>query len=322
MSLLTGMRRTEGQRVSKLIFSLLGGSTLLVSYASRRPTPRINRVVDVTFPLVAGFHGRGVPSRPLRVDGAAGQLDARLYEPDDAVGGLLVFFHGGGFILGSLRTHGPMAAFVAARARCRVLAVEYRRAPRHRFPAALEDAVAAFRWATRNTGELGVDRDRIAVGGDSAGGQLSAAVALALDDGEPRPCFAWLVTPLVDADVDAYPSARTFARGLLLTRANVKDMIAHYVPDPALRDDARLSVISAPHLRRMPPTYVATAGMDPIRDQGEAFAARLSEAGVAVASRRFENLPHGFNLLLVDPGARAATAEACTALGRALEPGP
>ena len=321
MSSLTGLKRADGQRLPLGLGAICGPSTLTLNLASRWPRPAVRRVLDVIFPPFSANHGGDAAMRELTIDlPGGGRIPARLYEPpgagDDAP--LLVFFHGGGFILGSLVTHANTCRFTAAQAGCKVLAVGYRKAPEHPFPTALEDGVGAFRWAVAHAGELGVDAARIAVGGDSAGGNLSAGVALALGPDEPGPCFAWLIYPLVDADVTAWPSARLFARGPLLSRANVQDMVDHYAPDQRDRHDPRLSVLYAEGLERMPPTYVATAGMDPIRDQGEAFADRLREAGVDVRLERFANMPHGFDLMLIEPHAERATAATCVALARGL----
>ena len=323
MSSLTGLKKADGQRLNPFLAFLCGPSTVTLNAASRWPTPLVRSALDVIFPPYSANHAGDAEMRELTIDLPDGaRIPARLYEPpgigDDAP--LLVFFHGGGFIIGSLATHANTCRFTAAQAGCKVLAVGYRKAPEHPFPTALEDCVGAFRWAASHADELGVDATRIAVGGDSAGGNLSAGVCLELSPDEPGPCFAWLIYPLVDADITAWESARLFARGPILSRGNAQDMMDHYAPDPATRRDPRLSVIHADGLDRMPPTYVATAGMDPIRDQGEAFAEKVREAGVAVQCDRFANMPHGFDLLLIEPEAERATAATCAALARALAP--
>ncbi len=318
---MTGLKKADGQRLSLALAALCGPSTLTLNIASRSPSPPMRRVLETVFPLVSLPYRNDAAMRDLTIDVPGGaSIPARLYEPE-GVGpdaGLLVFMHGGGFILGSLASHSNLCRFTARRAGCKVLAVGYRKAPEHPFPAALDDSVAAFRWAVDHAGELGIDPSRIAVGGDSAGGNLATGIALGLDLDEPRPCFAWLIYPLVDADLTAWHSAQLFARGPLLSRANALDMVGHYAPDPAMRRDPRLSPIHSEELERMPPTYIATAGMDPLRDQGERFAERLREAGVAVQCDRFTNLPHGFDLLLIEPEARRATAATCAALADGL----
>ena len=197
---MTGLKRADGQRLNPMLAAICGASTLTLNTASRWPTPAIRQVLDVIFPPFSANHASDAPMCELTIDLPDGtQLPARLYEPagagDDAP--LLVFFHGGGFILGSLVTHANTCRFTAKQAGCKVLAVGYRKAPEHPFPTALEDCVGAFRWAASHAGELGVDASRIAVGGDSAGGNLAAGVALELGPDEPGPCFAWLVYPLV-----------------------------------------------------------------------------------------------------------------------------
>jgi acetyl esterase len=321
MSSMTGLKKADGQRLNPMLAAICGPSTFTLNTASRWPRPLMRRWLDLIFPPFSANHADDAEMRELTIDLPGGaRIPARLYEPpgvgDDAP--LLVFFHGGGFILGSLATHANTCRFTAAQAGCKVLAVGYRKAPEHPFPTAVDDCVGAFRWAIAHAGELGVDASRVAVGGDSAGGNLAAVVSLELSPDEPGPCFAWLIYPLVDADITAWPSARLFARGPLLTRANLADMVDNYAPDPATRRDPRLSVLHADELDRMPPTYVATAGMDPIRDQGEAFAERLREAGVAVESERFANMPHGFDLLLIEPEAERVTAATCAVLARGL----
>jgi acetyl esterase len=321
MSSRSGLARVGDQRLTLRLAALCGPSTTTLNVASKRASPGVRRALDKVFALVSAHRGSAVTAADLALDGPAGAvLPARLFEPA-GVGtgaGLLVYFHGGGFILGSVDSHANTCRFIAAQAGCRVLSVGYRQPPEARFPAALEDSVAAYRWAVAHAAELGADPRRIAVGGDSAGGNLAAAVALELGDGDATPCFAWLIYPFVDGDLDRYASAQTFAQGPLLSRQAARDMLNHYAPDAHDRRDPRITVLDAPNLEQMPPTYIATAGMDPLRDQGERFAERLRGAGIDAEMRRFHSLPHGFNLLLVDPDARAATAQTCAALARGL----
>jgi acetyl esterase len=321
MSSITGRKRADGQRLSLRLAAISAPSTIQLNVISRHPGKVGRALLDAIFPPFS-WNARGDATvTELEVDGADGPLAARLYEPhpEDAHGGLLVHFHGGGFVFGSLASHEMTCRFTARHSGCKVLAVSYRKAPEHRFPAAFEDCRAAFQWAVAHADELGVTADRIAVGGDSAGGQLAAAVALHTADG-PRPAFAFLIYPLTDADINAHRSAWLFERGPLLSRRNAKDFIDHYVPTEADPTDHRMTVLHADGLEQMPPTYIATAGMDPIRDQGEAFAEKLRAAGVQVTNERFANLPHGFNVLLSDPQARDAYTRCCHALRAALTP--
>jgi acetyl esterase len=314
----------DGQRLNPRLAGLAPAATALLSYAARRPSSAIRKVLDANFAVLTANFRTAASVRELTVPSGDGSLPARLYEPEGlgAEPALLVYFHGGGWTIGSLDSHQNLCRAIASRARCKVLAIGYRKAPEDRFPAAWEDAKSAFDWALDHAGELGVDRARVAVGGDSAGGNLAAAVALAAEDPQRRPCFAWLNYPLVDADIDAYPSAHLFATGLILTRQNLRDMVHQYVPRPADQLDTRVSLIRSDVLDRMPPTYIATAGMDPLRDQGTAFAERLRDAGVSVQLENFPDLPHAFQVLLIEPQSRKATEATCDVLARALAGSP
>jgi len=314
--------RIDGQRLNPRLAGLAPAATALLSYAARHPSAPVRKVLDANFAALTVNQRSASPVRDLTIPGAdSGTLPTRLYEPEgiEAVPGLLVYYHGGGWTIGSLDSHQNLCRYIAARARCKVLAVGYRKAPEHRFPAAWDDALASYEWARDHTDLLGVDPARIAVGGDSAGGNLAAAVALAVEDPDRRPAFAWLNYPLVDADVDAYPSAHLFATGLILTRQNLRDMVHQYAPRPVQQLDPRVTVMSSDALDRMPPTYISVAGMDPLRDQGARFADRLREAGVSVQLERFDNLPHAFQVLLIDSDSMRATEATCDALAAALK---
>ncbi|HET7455478.1 MAG TPA: alpha/beta hydrolase [Solirubrobacterales bacterium] len=253
----------------------------------------------------------------VSVPGPAGTIDARLYVPDAAgeASPLLVYFHGGGWVIGDLDTHDDPCRFLAARAGVRVLSVDYRLAPEHPFPAAAEDALAAYEWAGGNAERLGAAAGRIGVGGDSAGANLAAATCLtARDAGIAAPAMQLLIYPVAETAGTA-PSRRTFGEGFLLTRGDMDWFEDHYLPPGSDRDDPRVALLNAPDLSGLPPAYVATAGFDPLRDEGEAFAARLREAGVRVALRRHPGLVHTFlNLTAICPTARAALHEAAGAL--------
>ncbi|HXF31598.1 MAG TPA: alpha/beta hydrolase [Solirubrobacterales bacterium] len=258
----------------------------------------------------------------IEVPGAASPLPARYYTPA-GLGGeapLLVFLHGGGWVVGNLDTHDGVCRLLAAAGGVAVLSVAYRRAPEHPFPAAVEDAFAAYRWTAANAATLGADPVRIAIGGDSAGGNLAAAVSiLARDAGGARPAMQLLLYPATDA-VGGQRSRDLFADGFLLTRADLDACEGHYLPPGTDRADPRVSILRAPDLRGLPPTYVATAGFDPLRDEGEAYALRMREAGVPVVLRRQESLIHAFaNQTAVSAGAAAAMIEAAQALRGGLE---
>jgi acetyl esterase len=267
------------------------------------------------------------PPRPmarveeLTIPGPGGEIPARFYVPHEAPpapGPLLVYYHGGGWVIGDLETHDGLCRFLAAFGGCRVLSVDYRLAPEHPFPAPFEDAVAAFGWAAEHAGELGADPNRIAVGGDSAGANLSAAVCLATRDPGARPALQLLLYPPTDV-VGDQASRATFAEGFLLTRKDMEWFEAHYLPDGCAPEDPRVSMMRALDVSSLPPAYVATAGFDPLRDEGETYAARMREAGVKVALRRYPALIHGFaNLTAISPSSRAAMLEVCGALRMAL----
>jgi acetyl esterase len=254
----------------------------------------------------------------MELPGPAGPIAARLYVPprprDGEPAPLLVYFHGGGWVIGDLDTHDDPCRFLADRSGAALLAVDYRLAPEHPFPAAVEDAVAAYQWATANAALLGLAAERIAVGGDSAGANLAAAVCLAARDGGlPIPRMQLLIYPVTDVAVQA-ASRQTFGEGFLLTRRDMDWFEERYLPAGVDRADPRASVLRA-DLGGLPPTYLSVAGFDPLRDEGEAFARRLREAGVPVALRRHPGLVHTFaNLTAICPTARAAMLEAAGAL--------
>ncbi|GAA0510021.1 alpha/beta hydrolase [Saccharopolyspora subtropica] len=246
--------------------------------------------------LTGGPRLSDVVAADRRIPADGGDLAARLYRPRDLTepGPLLVYFHGGGWVIGDLDSHDDLCRFLAKHAGIRVLSVDYRLAPEHPFPAALDDCVAAYRYAADNATELGSRPESIAVGGDSAGGNLAASVALhATRSGLVRPVFQLLIYPAVDATTRRR-SRELFGDGFLLTDRDMNWFMDHYAPDAADRYDPRLSVLLADDLSGLPPACVVTAGFDPLRDEGEAYAQRLAESGVPVVTRRFPDLIHGF----------------------------
>lgn len=258
--------------------------------------------------------------RPCRVAG----LPGRLYVPrgrvvhEGAGDPLLVFLHGGGFVYGDLDSHDPLCRFLAERAGVRVLSVGYRLAPEHPFPAAYEDSVAAYRWVVANAGWLGADPARLAVGGDSAGGNLAASVALAAArEGLPL-AHQLLIYPATDLTRSS-ESHRLFAQGLYLTREFMDVVQAAYLADVSRQTDPTASPLYVDVPEGVAPAYVATAGFDPLRDEGEAYAEKLRAAGVEVTTRRFEGLIHGFaNWLVLGAANRAAVEEIAAALRAGL----
>jgi acetyl esterase len=275
---------------------------------------------------VAGPKLEGVKAGDTSVSGAAGPIRARLYTPDHRdteAGSLLVYFHGGGFVTGDLDTHDRACRYLARQSGALLLAVDYRLAPEHPFPAALDDALAAFAYATEHASELGADPARIAVGGDSAGGNLAAGVArISAETNGSRPAFQLLFYPWLDLSSKRESYAR-FREGFYLTEADLDWHRRHYLaaPDDAL--DPRCSPLLADDLAGLPPAYIATAGFDPLRDEGEAYAQRLRAAGVPVALRRHRDLFHGFfNTIDVGRAGREAVLEAAGALRLALAAAP
>jgi acetyl esterase len=262
--------------------------------------------------IVAGPRIDVATVRDVTVAGAAGPLPARLYVPAEAVDGgpgpLVLFFHGGGWVAGDLDTHDAPCRHLARAAGMRVLSVAYRRAPEHPYPAPVEDAVAAFGDVAARAAELGADPARIAVAGDSAGGHLAAMVAQRAATGEhARPAFQVLVYPATDL-VEDHPSERLFAEGFLLTKASMDWYEANFLPAGA--DAHAASPLRAERLDGVAPALVVTAGFDPLRDEGEAYAARLRDAGVRTVLRRHPGQLHGFlNMTGVGTGAREAIAE-------------
>ena len=265
---------------------------------------------------------RPVTARGVRIDTDDGAIGARFYRPASAPPNpalpLLVYFHGGGWVIGDVESYDGLMRFFAAEGEIAVLSVDYRLGPEHLFPRGHDDAFAAFAWAQREAAQLHIDPARIAVGGDSAGGGLAASIsALARDRGLAPPAYQFLIYPAVDARGD-YPSRREFDRGLPLT----SETIAWFAPRYAMNDhhaDPLFSPLLAPQPERTPPTYLLAAGFDPLLDEGRAFAERLRAAGVAVTYDLRPALSHAFvNLAGVVPDARRALRDGIRAAAAAL----
>ncbi|WP_428674611.1 alpha/beta hydrolase [Reyranella sp.] len=230
------------------------------------------------------------------IAGPGGRLRVRLYRPAGSVARLLptvLYLHGGGWVIGSLEAYDLPCRFFCARSGCAVVAVDYRLAPEHKFPAALDDAVAAFRWLAAESEELGIDPDRIVVAGDSAGGTLAAVVAQQVRGEARTPCLQWLIYPATDLGAET-PSRASCGEGFLLTRTDMEWFRGLYLDDPAETADPRVSPLRAPDLSGLPPALIFTAGLDPLRDEGQAYAERLGTAGVKTVHREFDSLIHGF----------------------------
>jgi acetyl esterase len=249
--------------------------------------------------------------RDIAVNGAVGTLTARHYAPphagSDVAAPLLVFFHGGGFVICDLDTHDEPCRMLCQHGNMHVLSVAYRLAPEHPFPAPLDDCTAALQWAQTHAGELGADPHRVCVGGDSAGANLATVVALAAAQRRRPVAAQLLIYPTADAS-RAHPSLQLFSDGFVLTAADMHAFTQHYIAnDTALRNDPRVSPALSPDLSHAPPALVITAGFDPLRDEGEAYAAALAAAGVTVQLHRERGLVHGFlHMTTVVPAAYAA----------------
>lgn len=263
--------------------------------------------------VVAAVENRMIP-------GPQGGIPVRIYRPaTDRPLPATMYFHGGGFVIGSLETHDHVCRALAAGSGTTVIAVDYRLAPEHPFPAAVEDCWAATSWVAANASDLGVDAARLAVAGDSAGGNLAAVVALrARDGGGPLVRFQLLIYPALtyeELPSKTDPETQT----VLLDVDLMRFFWENYVPEGVDPAQAELSPLLAEDLSGLPPTFVVTAAHDPLRDEGEAYANRLGEAGVAVEYRRYESMPHAFfHLGGALPAARQALGDAAEALAKAL----
>jgi acetyl esterase len=261
--------------------------------------------------------------RDSSLPGPKGEIGVRVYTPLDSPASLLpglIFFHGGGFVLGDLETHDGLCRVLANESGCRVVSVDYRLAPEHPFPAAVEDCVAATEWVAENAGTFGVDASRIAVGGDSAGGNLAAVVAIiAKQSGAPRLRFQLLIYPVAQLGGAETVSMRENGKGYFLEKASMEWFTKLYCPDSDQRTDARLSPLLARDVTGLPPAYVVTAGFDPLRDEGKAYADKLDAAGVPVTYVNYPGMVHGFfSFRGLVPKAREAVAAASAAVRVAL----
>jgi acetyl esterase len=232
--------------------------------------------------------------RDLTAAGQAGPIPLRLYRPADDVLPAFIFLHGGGWVVGDLDTHDVVCRQIAAEANAVVIAVDYRLAPEHPFPAAIDDAWSATTWIAEHAEELGIDRERIAVGGDSAGGGLAAVVALmARDSQQLRLALQVLVYPVTDLRAES-ESYSTFAEGYFLTRAAMQWYIRQYAPTPEAIADWRASPLLAQEVHDVAPALVIAAELDPLCDEGDAYARRLQAARVPVEYHSLEGMIHGF----------------------------
>lgn len=260
-------------------------------------------------------------TREIEIPGPGGALPARVYRAtDDAALPLLVFFHGGGYVFGSLNSHDAACRHLCVEAECIVVSIDYRLAPEHRFPAAVDDAWAATRWISDHAAALGGDPTRLAVGGDSAGGNLAAVVCqLAKAEGAPGIVFQLLIYPGTDLSL-SLPSHKKFGEGYLLTSNLIDWFMDHYFAPGSDRTDPRASPLFAEDCAGLPPALILSAGYDPLQDEDRAYVEKLGAAGVPVLYSHYEGMLHGF---ITMPGfldkAREALNECAGALRTAFE---
>jgi acetyl esterase len=261
------------------------------------------------------------------IPGPGGSIPVRYYRPKGSTPGqelpALVYYHGGGWVIGDLSSHDVLCRELANQAHCAVVSVEYRKAPEHKFPAAVDDAVAAFSWIRARAVRRGIDATRIAVGGDSAGGNLATVVALlARDAGLPMPCFQLLIYPATEQGFGTR-SHQAYGQGYLLTRENMQWFMTQYLRSAMDGRDWRASPLLARNFAGLPPASVLVAGFDPLCDEGVAYAKKLKQAGVPVKQRLYPGMVHGFIIMggVLDV-AEQAIADCAEDLRAALGGGP
>lgn len=319
--LLDGHRLRRGDRVMDPKAQVVGEVIKQLRSPDSLPTPEESRgQFRKMVELLDEPPPPSVRVSDLDCPGPAGAVPLRLYAPEGTgPRPLLLYFHGGGWIQGDLETHHGACGKLAAWSGCLVLAVEYRLAPEHKFPAGLEDCLAAWRWLAANAATLGADPARLAVGGDSAGGNLAAAVCQILAvGGEPGPAAQLLIYPSLDLGWQL-PSHRELADAYILPRIRVRWYTELYLSSPEQAADIRVSPLWAKDLRGQPPAMIVTAGFDPLLDDGRRYADRLEAAGVPVAYREFTGQIHAFiSLTRVIPQGNECLREMADWLGARL----
>lgn len=268
--------------------------------------------------LYGGPGAQNVGTADIAIPGPAGEIRARVYTPPggDSTRPIVVFFHGGGFVIGNIDTHDAVCRDLAVDSAALLVSIDYRLAPEHPFPAAVDDCFAALEWVHAHAGELGGDADRVAVAGDSAGGTLAAVVAMLSRDRQGPPVqFQLLVYPGVGV-TEEQPSVRENGEGYLLTRRDIEWFMAHYLGPQGDSHDPRFDPIYAKDLSGVAPAHVITCEFDPLRDGGRAYAQRLRESGVVVTEKCYDGLIHGaFSMQAVVPASRDMIRDA----GRVLQ---
>ena len=307
----------------------------LLERAARSPLPLYHTVPPfVARRLYRDTRGAVSPKAPevaetrlLLAPGPGGPVAMRGYRPSGAsvqeILPALVYFHGGGWVIGDLDTHDVLCRQLANGARCAVFSVDYRLAPESPFPAAVDDCIAATHYVAAEARALGIDPARIAVGGDSAGGNLAAVVSIdARDRAGPAIAFQLLIYPATDQRC-GFPSHLRNGEGYLLTRHSMEYFRGFYLPRKADWDDWRASPLLAQTLAGLPPAFVLTAGYDPLVDEGKAFAERLAREGAPVSHREYSDMVHGFILMGgALERANAAVEDCCAALRDAFRGEP
>lgn len=306
--------------------------TLLASRGDETPqtTPHAAREalrrIHATLRAIGPHPSTGMAEiRAVSIPGPAGSLPARLYRPDCLISPapLIVFFHGGGYVVGDLDTHDAQVCTIAASVPALALSIDYRLAPENPFPAGLDDCESATRWAIEHAEELGSQPSRVVVAGDSAGGNLAAAVALRLAHQGGSDLAAQLLIYPNTCGSGQFPSVEENAQGYWLTRDRMRWFDHQYAASPPPGLEWWRSPLVAPQalLRQLPPAIMCTAQYDPLRDEGNAYARRLAEAGVLAWHKEYLGLIHDFvGLAPLVPAARAAVLEVCRALSSSLAP--
>jgi acetyl esterase len=296
----------------------------MIERALRANEPPIERLLPSEARRIADARVAAgkIPSDPMHrvVDFSAptpyDKLQMRLYRPaEHAVLPVVMYFHGGGFMLGGLHTHDALCRALASASQAAVVAVDFRRSPEHRFPAAADDCMFATRWVLEHAGELGVDAQRFAVAGESSGANLAAVVVQQLVlTKAPQPVLQALLLPVVELSTES-PSYQRFGEGYLLTTARCRFYVDQYLTRPEEVRDPRASPLRAPSLAGLPPTFALAAGLDPTRSDAESYVEKLRAAGVPTEYTCYEGWPHPFLFW----GETEASASAIAATGRALQ---
>ena len=265
----------------------------LPAYHELSPTASRKQMLELSAPVDAQLAAECVVDQ--RITGPGGEIPIRLYYPaGDPPFAVVVYFHGGGWVIGNLDTHHALCHALSKSSGCLVTAVDYRLAPEHRYPAAVEDAYAATCWVADNAAAIQADARRVAVVGDSAGGTQATVVAMmARDHGKPNIALQILIYPITDHNFDT-PSYLKNADGYMLTRNLMKWFWNHYLADENIADDPYVSPLRAVNLTDLPQALILTAEYDPLCDEGEAYARKLQQAGVKVKLTRYDGMIHGF----------------------------